>query len=93
MLIVMASRSEKPIAQDRAFAFWKAYFEILRERVPLVDEWRDGSITWHPRVVQKLLWYTDIPNTAANRQMAHDWLMSIAIPRAKGKRVTRAAKH
>ena len=47
------------------------------ERVQLVDHWRDGSVTWHPRVVQKLLWYSDIPNTPRNVRIAHDWLMSI----------------
>ena len=59
-------------------AFWRAYFEILQERAPLVDHWRDGSITWHPRVVRKLLWYSDIPDTPSNRLVAHDWLMQNA---------------
>ena len=58
--------------------FWRAYLEILDERVPLVDNWRDGSSTWHPRVVEKLLWYSDISNTPANRRMAHTWLMEHA---------------
>ncbi len=56
-------------------AFWRAYTEILNERVPLVDRWRDGSVTWHPRVVQKLLWYSNVPNTMRNREIAYDWLM------------------
>ena len=34
---------------SRDVAFWRAYLEILNERVPLVDRWRDGSVTWHPR--------------------------------------------
>jgi hypothetical protein len=63
---------------SRDARFWRAYFEILHERVPLVDRWRDGSMTWHPRVVEKLLWYSDIPNTKANRQMAHTWLIENA---------------
>jgi hypothetical protein len=46
-------------------AFWRAYVEILSERVPLVDHWDDGTVTWQPRVVQKLLWYSKIPNTVA----------------------------
>jgi hypothetical protein len=59
-------------------AFWRAYLEILNERVPLVDHWRDGSVTWHPRVVQKLLWSSSLPDTKSNRLMAHDWLMENA---------------
>jgi hypothetical protein len=56
-------------------AFWRAYLEILNERVPLVDHWDDGTVTWHPRVVRKLLWYSDVPDTMRNRSMAYDWLM------------------
>jgi hypothetical protein len=67
---------KKPTEHD--IAFWRAYIEILNERVKLVDKWPDGSITWHPRVVRKLLWYSDIPNTFENRVMAHDWLMENA---------------
>ena len=48
-------------------AFWRAYAEILNERAPLVDRWRDGTATWHPRVVQKLVWYSDLCNTQRNR--------------------------
>lgn len=59
-------------------AFWRAYLEVLNERVPLVDKWRDGSVTWHPRVVEKLLWYTGTKNTKRNRRIAHDWLMQNA---------------
>ena len=70
----MNVNAKKPIS-DRDAAFWRAYIEILSERVPLVDHWRDGSITWHPRVVRKLLWYSDIPTTFRHRVMAHDWLM------------------
>jgi len=73
----MAATPTKPISK-RDGAFWRAYLEILSERVPLVDRWRDGSVTWHPRVVQKLLWYSDVPNTLRNRGMAHDWLMEHA---------------
>jgi hypothetical protein len=60
----------------RDIMFWHAYFEILNERVPLVDKWSDELTTWHPRVVQKLLWYSGIRNTKANRHMALDWLMA-----------------
>ena len=59
----------------RDVAFWRAYIEILNERVPLVDHWDDGTITWHPRVVRKLLWYSDVPDTMQNRSLAYDWLM------------------
>ena len=72
----MRTKSPKSVS-DREITFWRAYIEILGERVQLVDHWRDGSVTWHPRVVQKLLWYSDIPNTPGNRSIAHDWLMSI----------------
>ncbi len=63
---------------DRNWAFWRAYLEIRTERVSLVDRWRDGSVTWHPRVVQKLLWYSGLPNTLRNRAMAYEWLMQHA---------------
>ena len=59
---------------EQDLAFWRAYLEIRSERVPLVDHWRDGSTTWHPRVIQKLLWYSGTPNTFENRngrRMAH----------------------
>jgi hypothetical protein len=59
-------------------AFWRAYLEILNERVPLVDHWRDGSITWHPRVGKKLLWYSGLPITPDNMKMAYAWLMQNA---------------
>jgi hypothetical protein len=59
--------------RDRAF--WRAYVEILSERVPLVDHWDDGRVTWQPRVVRKLLWYSDVPDTMRNRGLAYDWLM------------------
>jgi len=65
--------SKKLSTRDRAF--WRAYLEILGERVSLVDRWDDGTITWRPRVVQKLLWYAGVPNTMRNRSLAHDWLM------------------
>jgi hypothetical protein len=63
----------KPSQRD--IAFWRAYLEILNERVSLVDRWADGHVTWHPRIVQKLLWYSGIPNTMQNRWIAHDWLI------------------
>jgi hypothetical protein len=59
----------------RDLAFWRAYIEILNERLPLIDRWGDGSVTWQPRVVRKLLWYSDIPDTMRNRSLAYDWLM------------------
>jgi hypothetical protein len=59
----------------RDISFWRAYFEILNERVPLVDIWDDGTITWQPRIVQKLLWYSKIPNTMGYRHLAYEWLM------------------
>jgi hypothetical protein len=65
----------KNLMSDCDLAFWRAYFEILNERVQMVDKWRDGSVTWHPRVAEKLLWYSEMPNTARNRRLAHDWLM------------------
>ena len=51
----------------RDLSFWRAYLEVLSERVPLV--------AWQPRVVQKLLWYSKIPNTMRNRYLAYEWLM------------------
>lgn len=59
----------------RDIAFWRAYLEIQCERVQLVDKWSDGTVTWHPRVGQKLLWYSGLPNTIRNRTLAYDWLM------------------
>lgn len=59
----------------RDIAFWRAYFEILNERVALIDEWNDGTVTWQPRVVRKLLWYSEVPDTMQNRSLAYDWLM------------------
>jgi len=56
-------------------AFWKAYIEILDERVRLVDHWDDRTVTWHPRIVRKLLWYSGVPDTMGNRGLAYDWLM------------------
>lgn len=56
-------------------AFWRAYIEILNERVPLVDQWDDGTVTWQPRVVRKLLWYSSVPDTMRNRSLAYAWLM------------------
>ena len=60
-------------------AFWRAYLEILDERVPLVDHWRDGSVTWTPRVGQKLLWYSGLPATPDNMKMAYAWLVKNAV--------------
>jgi hypothetical protein len=59
----------------RDIAFWRAYLEIQSERVALVDHWDNGTVTWYPRVVQKLLWYANVPNTMRNRSLAYDWLM------------------
>jgi hypothetical protein len=59
----------------RDMALWCAYIEVLNERVPLVDRWDDGTVTWQPRVVRKLLWYSDVPDTMRNRSLAYDWLM------------------
>ena len=60
---------------NRDIAFWCAYIEILGERVPLVDRWNDGRVTWQPRIVRKLLWYSGVPGTMRNRSLAYDWLM------------------
>ena len=79
----MSVKSRKS-KSDRHLAFWRAYFEILNERVPLVDEWRDGNITWRPRVVDKLLWYSEVPNTRRNRLLAYDWLMQNCTEPVKG---------
>lgn len=57
----MRTKSAESIS-DREAAFWRAYLELLGERVQLVDRWDDGSVTWHTRVIQKLLWYSDILN-------------------------------
>ncbi len=59
----------------RDIDFWRAYIEVLNERVPLVDHWDDGSVTWQPRVVRKLLLYSEVPDTLRNRSFAYDWLM------------------
>jgi hypothetical protein len=59
----------------RDIDIWRAYIEILNERVPLVDHWDDGRVTWQPRVVRKLLWHADVPDTMRNRSLAYDWLM------------------
>jgi hypothetical protein len=59
----------------RDVAFWRAYVEILNEHVPLVDHWDDGTVTWQPRIGRKLLWYSEVPDTMANRRLAYDWLM------------------
>jgi len=74
----------KNLKSDRSLAFWRPYLEILNERVPLVDNWRDGSVTWHPRVGEKLLWYSGVPNTPRNRRLAHDWLMQNCTEPVKG---------
>lgn len=77
---VFRSMNIKPARSkpDRDVAFWRAYIEMLNERLPLVDRWSDGSSSWHPRVVQKLLWYSHIPNTPRNRVTAYEWLMEHA---------------
>ena len=62
----------------RDLAFYCAYLEILTERAPLVDHWENGTTSWHPRVVQKLLWYSGLSHTIRNRDMAYNWLMKNA---------------
>ena len=62
----------------RDIAFYRAYLEILNERVPLVDHWDSGTTSWHPRVVQKLLWYSGLRPTIRNRALAYDWLVKNA---------------
>jgi uncharacterized protein YegL len=62
----------------REVAFWRAYLEILRDRTPLVDTWSDGHVTWHPRVIQKMIWYSSLKDTIRNRGLVHDWLMDNA---------------
>ena len=59
----------------RELRLWRAYLEIQNERVPLTDRWSDGSVTWHPRVIQKMVWYSGLKNTLRNRWLVHDWLM------------------
>ena len=82
------SVKSKNMKSDRRIAFWRAssYLEILNERVPLVDKWRDGSVnTWHPSMLgEKLLWYSGVPNTPRNRRLAHDWLMQNCTEPVKG---------
>jgi hypothetical protein len=56
-------------------AIWRAYLEILNERIFLVDRWSDGIATWHPRFVQKLCWYSGIPATKRNPNAAYRWLV------------------
>lgn len=73
----MPTKSAQSVCR-REIPFWRAYIEILGDRGRLVDNrWDDGSVTWHPRVVQKLLWYSGIPHSPHNVRIAHDWLMSI----------------
>jgi hypothetical protein len=74
---------------NRDIKLWFAYLEIRNERVPLVDRWRDGSVTWHPRVCQKLIWYTGLKETKRNRLLVYDWLMRNA---AKPARRTESSK-
>jgi hypothetical protein len=59
----------------RDIAFWRAWFEIRSERVSLVDNWDDGSTTWKPRILQKMLWYSKTPQTIRNRHLVYEWLM------------------
>jgi hypothetical protein len=66
---------ERKQLSKRDITFWRAYFELLNERVALIDHWDDGTVTWHPRVVRKLLWYSDVPDTLFNRRLAYGWLM------------------
>ena len=68
----------KQYLSDRDIGFWRAYVEIMSERTYLVDRWSDGHTTWHPRVVQKLLWYSGYADTVRNRALAYNWLMANA---------------
>jgi hypothetical protein len=63
---------------NRELYLWRAYLEVLNERVTLVDHWSDGTVTWHPRAVQKLIWYAGLKNTIRNRWLVHAWLMRSA---------------
>lgn len=65
----------KGFSYQKSMELWRAYLEVLSERVPLVDHWRDGTVTWHPRVVRKMLWYSGRKDTMRNRRLAYDWLM------------------
>jgi hypothetical protein len=44
----------------------------------LVEEWSDDHVTWHPRVIQKMIWYSGLKDTIRNRGLVHDWLMDNA---------------
>lgn len=68
----------KPTLSKQDIAFWRAYLEILRERTPLVGEWSEGQFIWHPRVVQKMIWYSGLKETARNRGLVYEWLMDNA---------------
>jgi hypothetical protein len=68
----------KPKLSKQEVAFWRAYLEILRERTPLVEEWSDGRVTWHPRVIQKMIWYSGFKDTIRNRGLVYEWLMDNA---------------
>jgi hypothetical protein len=67
-----------PKLSKQEIAFWRAYLEIQRERTQLVDTWSDGHVTWHPRVIQKMIWYSGLKDTIRNRGLVHDWLMDNA---------------
>jgi len=82
-------------SSKRDIASWRAYLEVRSERVPLVDRWSDGGVTWHRRVVQKLLWYSEVPNTMRNRRLAYDWLMQNCAeptPPQKSRHVSQSAR-
>jgi hypothetical protein len=81
----MASRR----LSDRELDLWRAYLDVLNEPTPLVDRWSNGSVTWHPRVVQKLIWYSGLKNTVRNRWLVHDWLMRRATKAVNGAPLAR----
>jgi hypothetical protein len=68
----------KPRLSNRERGLSCAYLEILRERTPLVGTWSDGHVTWHPSVIQKMIWYSGLKDTLRNRALVHDWLMDNA---------------
>ena len=47
-----------------------------------MDKWSDGHVTWHPRVVQKMIWYSGLKDTPRNLALVYDWLMDNAISKS-----------
>jgi len=45
---------------------WRVYLEIRAERVPVGDRRGNGSVTWHSRGSQKILWYSGLPKMLRN---------------------------